>query len=134
MSSAYLKSVVLTESSISSGSRSALWGTSSGDLPQKIHWHGVTLFWPGIYDGSVSFQEPVSVEFFDGSSSTSALITFDYRPGLFQGYGTWEPGASAMMLEDDSFIRIDDGLNIEFTWVGSGASSQGDAVMTVFYK
>ena len=134
MSAAYLKSVVLTESSITSGSRSALWGTSSGDLPQRIHWHGITFFWPGIYDNSAPYQEPVSVEFFDGSSSTSVLITFDYRPGFFQAFGSWQPGASAMMLEDDSFIRIDDGLNIEFTWVAAGASSQGDAVMTVFYK
>lgn len=133
MSAAYLKSVVLTESSISSGSRSALWGTSSGDLPQRIHWHGITFFWPGVLDQQSPLQDPASVEFFDGSSSTSALITFDYRPGLLQAFGAWKPGASAMMLEDDSYIRIDNGLNIEFTFA-TIAVSQGDAVMTVFYK
>ena len=131
MSSAYLKSVVLTETSISSGSRSALWGNSSGDLPKHIHWHGVTFFWPGINPAPAA-PIPVSVKFYDGSTSTSSLLILDYRPGFLSQYGTWNSGAGAMMLEDDSYLRIKDGLNIEFTF--ASGSSRGDAVMTVFYK
>ena len=131
MSAAYLRSVVLTKSSISSGSRSALWGTSSGDLPKHIHWYGINFFWPGV-KAAAGTLPAIGVEFFDGSSSTSALITFDYRSGVLTSFNSWKNGSSSLMLENDSYIRIKDGLNIEFTF--SSGSSMGDAVMTVFYK
>ena len=73
MSAAYLRSVVLTKSSISSGSRSALWGTSSGDLPKHIHWYGINFFWPGV-KAATGTMPAIGVEFFDGSSSTFALV------------------------------------------------------------
>tara|TARA_R110000787_G_scaffold15840_3_gene48851 strand:- start:1100 stop:1486 length:387 start_codon:yes stop_codon:yes gene_type:complete len=128
MGFSYLQSKVITiaTASISNGARVALAG-----LPDHMHWFGCNFFWPGV-NSSTAIAD---VSFYDGPTSSSRLIIFDCRGNSLQASAAWATGSFSLMLEEDAYIQLSDGLEVEFTFsAGTGVGSQGDAVMTVFYQ
>ena len=105
---------------ISDGARISLSG-----LPDKMHWFGCNFFW------SFSTVDVFAdVAFYDGPTSTSRLLTFDCASAPLSA--AWSIGAWRYALESDAYMRISDGLEVEFTFASGSAA--GDAILTVFYQ
>ena len=122
MGFSYLQSKVITidDGDISDGARVSLSG-----LPDNMHWFGCNFFWTFGTDDVFA-----DVAFYDGPTSTSRLLTFDCFGSALSAL--WNLGAWRYALESDSYMRISDGLEVEFTF--ASGSSSGDAIVTVFYQ
>jgi hypothetical protein len=101
----------------------------SGSLPSSIRLLGFSFFHSigPVSDSADRFK------LFDGTSSSSVIWTFPMLRSFWTvGGDAWSTNQNSMLMTDDSFLKINDGLAYEVTSTDFSSSSYKINV-TVFY-
>lgn len=102
----------------------------SGSLPSSIRLLGF-LFFNSLVPNGISSNR---FKLFDGAPSSSIIWTFPMFSGQFSsaGFAEFSSTQSSMLMTDDTFLKIDDGLSYEVTST-SFSSSTYPINITVLY-